>query len=169
MFTETRELLSLRTLAILPIVLFTQTLFVAVVAPDSKISDATGILFHLAVLFLVSRLPGPVWAKAAGFGWLTLDVASGAMSLNDVPHDIAFPVRLGGHILAGVWVITVALLASSPSVRIVGVIVGLWLALYTFVGSVLPEILLAPAGILTLVWFGLVAWQAKPTTPALAT
>lgn len=89
------------------------------------------------------------------------------MTLNNVPYDIAFAVRLGGHVLAGTWIITVSLLSKPRGVRIPGVVVGLWLALFTFFGSVLPVILLAPPGILIVVWFALLARKYK-TTPTSA-
>ncbi len=162
MFSQSREYLSLRTLAIIPIVLFAPTLAIAVVNPTSKISDGLGILFHVAVLFVVSRLPGPVWAKAAGFGWLTLDVACAAMTIHGVPDDIAFPMRLGGHVLAAVWLIAESLLIRSISIRVVGIFTALWLAGYTFFGAGLPQNVLIPSGITTVIWFALIAWQSKP-------
>jgi len=165
MFTPDREVLSFRTIAILPIALFTPTLILGLAMPGSKIGAALGVLFHLSVLFLVSRMPAPLWAKAAGFAWLALDITSGAMTLNDVPYDIAFPVRLGGHILAATWIITASLMSKPRSVRVLGIVVGLWLGLFTFFGSILPAALLGPPGILVVVWFGLLAWKFK-TTPA---
>jgi len=167
MFAPDREVLSFRTIAILPIVLFIPTLILGVALPGSKIGAALGMLFHLSVLFVVSRMPAPAWARAAGFAWLALDITSGAMTLNDVPYDIAFPVRLGGHVLAGTWIMTVSLLCKPRSVRFLGVVVGLWLALYTFFGSALPVILLAPPGTLVVIWFGLLAWNYK-ITPTVA-
>ena len=46
-----------------------------------------------------------------------------------------------------------------PSIRILGVVIGVWLSLYTFFGTVLPVAILAPPGVLTCVWLGLVAWK----------
>jgi hypothetical protein len=171
MLTLDREILSFRTIAILPIALFTPTLILGVALPGSKVGAALGMLFHLSVLFLVSRMPAPDWARAAGFAWLALDITSGAMTLNNVPYDIAFPVRLGGHVLAATWIITAALLCRPRSERILGVVVGLWLGIYTFFGSVLPVSLLAPPGVLVVVWFGLLAWHhdTTPTAPTAPT
>ncbi len=164
MLTKDLEILNFRAIAILPIVLFIPTLILGIADPGSTIGSSLGILFHLSMLFIVSRMPAPTWATAAGFGWLTLDVLSGAMSINAVPHEIAWPVRLGGHILGGVWLVTTSLLSRWPIIRFVGVLTGLWLAIYTFFGTVLPSSFLIPPGILLIVWLGLLAWKHK-TTP----
>ncbi|MGW5640882.1 hypothetical protein ACWEWQ_40175, partial [Streptomyces sp. NPDC003832] len=127
MLSPSRELLGFRTLAILPPVLFTPSLVSFAVAPGTVGAEYTGILFHLAILFVVARLPAPEWARAAGYGWLTLDILSAVMTINEVPHEIAWSVRLGGHVLAGVWFITTSLLAAPRGVRVVGVVLGAWL------------------------------------------
>ncbi|MEC3980071.1 hypothetical protein [Amycolatopsis sp. H20-H5] len=162
MLTLDREYVGFRPLAILPIILFAPTFVSYAVAPGAIGFEYTGILFHVSILFLVSRMDGPLWAKAAGFGWLALDIATGALLINHVPHDIAFPLRLGGHVMCGIWMATVSLLAVSKVIRIVGAIAGAWLSLYTFVSPVLPTLFLAPASILLLVWFGLLAWKYHP-------
>ncbi|WP_220449122.1 hypothetical protein [Nonomuraea mesophila] len=41
------------------------------------------------ILFLVSRLEAAPWAKAAGYGWVTLDVLAGILMINAVEHDTA--------------------------------------------------------------------------------
>lgn len=164
MLSKDREILSFRQVAILPVLLFVPTMLAFVLFPGTKISNVIGIFFHLAALFVVSRMPAPQWAKACGFGWLVLDVLCGAMIMNDVPHAIAWPVRLGGHILAGIWVVTASLLCRYWDLRIVGVVTGLWLAGFTFFATVLPVSLLGPPGVLTCVWFGLLAWH-YPVTP----
>ncbi|MBP2334903.1 hypothetical protein JOF41_001081 [Saccharothrix coeruleofusca] len=53
------------------------------------------------ILFLISRMDAPMWAKAAGFGWITLDVLAGALLINEVPAELPDQIRLGGHIPAG--------------------------------------------------------------------
>ena len=164
MLSKDRELLSFRQIAILPIVLFVPTMLSFVLFPGTKISNVLGIFFHLAALLVVGRMPAPEWAKAAGYGWLVLDILCGAMIINDVPHSIAWPIRLGGHIFAGVWLVTVSLLRPPLGIRIVGVVTGVWLATYTFFGTVLPVTVLGPPGVLTCVWFGLLAWH-YPRTP----
>ena len=162
MFRESREIFSFRTTALLAIATALPGVVAVAVFPRSGARDAFGILFHLTMFFVVSRLPGPAWAKAAGFGWLILDIACGAMMLNGVPHDIAWPVRLGGHLLYGMWIIAVSLLCTDRSVSVLGVIIGLWLSLYTFFGAGHPESLIGPPGVLTLVWIALLAGKYRP-------
>ncbi len=165
MLTKDKEILSFRQVAILPIVLFVPTMVAFVLFPGTKISNVLGLFFHLAALFVVARMPAPEWAKASGYGWLVLDVLCAAMIINDVPHAIAWPVRLGAHIFAGVWLITVSLLCLPKSIRIVGVVTGgVWLAAFTFFATMLPVTLLGPPGVLTCIWFGLAAWH-YPRTP----
>jgi hypothetical protein len=72
-----REYLSFRAIAILPLLLFLPALVSFFTDPGSVWPEYPGILFHLSILVLVSRMDAPAWAKAAGFGWLTLDVLSG--------------------------------------------------------------------------------------------
>jgi hypothetical protein len=163
MLIAQRELLSFRTLAILPIVFFLPPLVSFFVAPGAVWIEYPGILFHLAILFLISRMDAPQWAKAAGYGWITLEVLTGVLLINEVPEGIAWPVRLGGHILAGVWIVTASLLARSRAIQVAGVIVGSWLALYSFGSHYLPEPFLYPASILMIVWLGLLAARYEPT------
>jgi hypothetical protein len=64
-----------------------------------------GIVSHLSLLFWVSRLPAPSWARAAGFGWLSIEIIVGVLGINDVPDSISHPMRLRGHVLAGTWIL----------------------------------------------------------------
>lgn len=163
MLSKDQEILSFRQIAILPILLFVPTILTFVLFPGTKISNVLGIFFHIAAFLVVARMPAPEWAKAAGYGWLVLDVLCGVMIVNDVPYSIAWPVRLGGHVLAGLWLVPVSLLCAPLYLRIVGVVTGLWLAAYSFFGTILPVTLLAPPGVLTCVWFGLLAWHYRRT------
>lgn len=110
-----------RALAIAAILCFVLVVINFALAPGAFWADYPGILFHLAMFLLIAKLPAPEWARAAGYGWLVLDVMIGALTLNHVPHDIADYVRLGGHIFAGIWLVTAALSGSRPF-SIVGVL-----------------------------------------------
>ncbi|MFB7085727.1 hypothetical protein [Streptomyces sp. NPDC056296] len=147
-----------RTLAIAPIILFTPSLVSFVIAePGVKWPEYTGVFFHLAILLLISRMSAPDWAKAAGYGWIALDVLTGIMTINDVPYEITWPVRLGGHVLAGVWIVMSSAHARQRSLRIIGGLTGLWLGAYSFIANVAPEPVLYPASMLIIVWFTLLA------------
>ena len=129
-----------------------------VVTPRPWWLDYAGIAFHLAMFMLVAKLDAPDWAKAAGYGWLFLDVTTGIMTLNHVPYSTAIYVRLGGHIFSGIWLI-VASLSGSRALQIVGVISGVWLMGYSFVSPFYPMKVLGPQSMLVLVWLAIVAWQ----------
>ncbi|MFE2754872.1 hypothetical protein ACFXGA_23005 [Actinosynnema sp. NPDC059335] len=144
-------------MALLPLVLFLPAVIAFFVDPDVVWGEYLGVFFHLSILFLVPRLDAAPWARAAGYGWVALDVLAGILMINDVEHDTAWAVRLGGHVLAGVWIVAASLVSRAWPVRVVGVVTGTWLAAYSFVGTVLPESFLRPAGILILVWFALLA------------
>lgn len=162
MLDSRRHYLSLRAAALLPLVLFFPVVIAFFVNPNVAWGEYLGVFFHLSILFLVSRLEAAPWAKAAGYGWVTLDVLAGILMINDVPYDTAWAVRLGGHVLAGVWIVSSSLVSRAWPVTVVGTITGLWLASYSFVGDVLPESFLSPAGICIVIWFALVAICHRP-------
>lgn len=150
--------LSTRTLAIVPIVLFLPTLVsFAVSEPGAVWVEYPGVFFHLAILLLIARLDAPAWAKAAGYGWIAIDVLSGIMSINEVAYDITWPVRLGGHVLAGTWILMSSVHARHQATRVVGALTGLWLGSFSFVANIAPHLLLAPSSLLIIVWFVLLA------------
>lgn len=162
MFDRSRTYLSLRAVAILPLVLFAPAVVAFFTDPEVPWGEYLGVFFHLSILFLVSRLDGAAWAKAAGYGWVALDVLAGILMINQVDYDTAWAVRLGGHVLAGTWIVASSLVNRSRIVAIVGVITGLWLGGYSFVGTLLPEEALRPAGIFILVWFAAIAIFDRP-------
>ncbi|WP_344499649.1 DUF2316 family protein [Streptomyces enissocaesilis] len=154
---------SFRALAIAPIILFIPSLVsFAIAEPGVKWPEYTGIFFHLTIMLLISRMDAPDWAKAAGYGWIALDVLTGIMTINDVAHDIAWPVRLGGHVLAGVWIVMSSAYARQRSIRIIGGLTGLWLGTYSFIANIAPEPVLYPTSMLIIVWFTLLAVMYQP-------
>lgn len=176
MLDHRRHYLSLPAVALLPLALFLPAVIAFFVNPEVAWGEYLGVFFHLSILFLVSRLKAAPWAKAAGYGWVTLDVLAGILMINDVPHDTAWAVRLGGHVLAGVWIVASSLVCEAWPVRVVGVITGGWLGSYSLVADAVPEPFLRPAGICILVWFALLAFfhrsagerSAEPASPAAA-
>lgn len=128
------------------------------VAPGAWWVDYPGILFHLAMFMLVAKLDAPDWAKAAGYGWLFLDVTTGVLTLNHVPRDLAINVRLGGHIFAGIWIATVSL-SGSRLIRIVGVLMSALLFGYTFLSPFLPLKALSATSFLYLIWLATISVQ----------
>jgi hypothetical protein len=164
MFREGRDVLSFKAIAALAGVLFAATLLFAGLLGLPDVGNVTGILFHVAMVVVVGTLPAPLWARGAGFGWLALDICCGAMMLYGVPFDIAWPVRLGGHILAGMWLLTVSGLCTDRVIRYIGFIPGLWLPLVTFFAqdNQTSKSLLGPPGVLVILWLLLVAAKFDP-------
>jgi hypothetical protein len=144
---------------LIPIAFFIPTLVAIGLGAPEWVNSPFGILFHLSLLPVVSRLPVPDFARAAGYGWLTLDTACGVMLYYGVAFDVAWPIRLAGHLFAAIWLISASVTTRHWSIRIVGVLTALWLASYTFFFFALPESYLGPPGVLTCVWLALVAWR----------
>ena len=166
MLDPNRPYLSFRILAVLPIVLFTPTLVAFAVAEPGVIwAEYPGVFFHLSILFVIFRMRTPTWTKAAGLAWITLDVLAGITSINGVPYDITWPIRLGGHVFAGTWIATSSLFAAHRSIRVVGVLTGVWLGGYSFVANIAPVPVLYPTSLLLVVWFALLAWRYDPRKP----
>ncbi|MBY3465809.1 hypothetical protein HFN80_17690 [Rhizobium laguerreae] len=157
---------SARTSAISAIAMFVPVTFAIILLPRTWWTEYLGILFHLALFLLVPRLSAPDWAKAAGYGWLLLDVTVGIMALNQVPQEVTMPIRLGGHVFAGLWIVS-ASFAGSAAMKLVGVIAGVWLFSFSFVSPFLPYKALAPATLMVLLWLAIIALQngSKRTGP----
>ena len=153
-FQVDRPYASLKVLGVLPAIMF---VFI-IIFNGTKLSGAIGILYHLIILGIVTRLKAPIWAKAAGFGWLTLDVCCGIMTLCNVEEAVANPVRLGGHVLCGIWIASVCLFCKNRILKYLGFFIAAWLALYSFFGGVLPMSMLTVPGILVVVWLALMGF-----------
>ncbi len=162
--TDPARSLSPRLIAAAALLFFAPVVVSFAVAPGAAwVRNYPGIFFHLAIFLLVAKLEAPEWAKAAGYGWLVLDVMTGVLTLNGVPYEIYNFVRLGGHIFGGIWIATASLSGSRP-MMIVGVITGVYLSAYTFVSPFVSMKVLGPNAILVLVWLAIIAWQngSKP-------
>lgn len=157
MLDSQRRYVGLRYIALLPLALFVPVVLALLIDPSVVWGEYLGVFFHLSILLLVSRLDAAPWAKAAGYGWVVLDVLAGILMINDISYETAWAVRLGGHVLAGVWIVASSLVSRSWLVRVAGLVSGVWLGGYSFVGTTVPEEFLSPAGIVTAVWFGLLA------------
>lgn len=157
--TDPARSISVRSIAIAAFLFFLPVVISIIVAPGAAWGrNYPGILFHLALFLLVAKLEAPEWARAAGYGWLVLDVMTAVLTLNGVPHEIYDFVRLGGHIFGGIWIATASLSGSRP-VKVIGLIAGIWLAAFTFVSPFLPLTVLGPTSPLILAWLAIIAWQ----------
>jgi len=113
------------------------------------------VLFHVVLFPVVAVLPSTNWAKAAGYGWLILDIASNVMQLNGVDQQITSALRYGGHIPAILWII-VASLRCNTAIMIVGILQALVMGSYSFVAPWVPMWYLYPAMILLIIWLLLI-------------
>lgn len=111
---------------------------------------------HLLLFPVVAALPAPRWAKAAGYGWLVIDIATDIMQLNGVPKTTYLGMRYGGHISAALWLAS-ASWETTGAFRIIGWLVALDLAIYSFIAFLpLTFIVLFPSLVLLPLWFLLV-------------
>lgn len=166
MFDSSHPYLSLRGIALLPLILFTPIVIAFFVDPHVSWGEYLGVFFHLSIVFLVARLDAASWARAAGYGWVTLDVLAGVLAINGIPADIVWAVRLGGHVLAGTWIVAASLVNRSRVVTFFGVLTGIWLGGYSLVATSVPEEALRPAGICIVLWFAAIAFlDRSPAQP----
>ena len=85
---------SIRSVSIIALLLWAPVVASFRFAPGARWAAYVGIFYHLAVFLLVFKLPAPAWARAAGCGWLLLDVAAGTLQINQVQ-----PPAIAQHIL----------------------------------------------------------------------
>jgi hypothetical protein len=116
-----------------------------------------GVAPHLLLFPVVAMLPAPRWARAAGYGWLVVDVATDIMALNGVPVSTYLPMRYGGHVSAALW-IAVASWHTRGASRSIGLLLALDLGGYSFVAPFDPTHFtgLLPSFVLLPVWLVLV-------------
>ncbi|WP_157507081.1 hypothetical protein [Ktedonobacter racemifer] len=121
----------------------------------SELFCVLGIATHMTLLPVVDALPGPRWGKAAGYGWIAIDMATEIMQLNGVPHATYIALKYGGHISAAVWFAT-ASWRQKGTMRVVGLLLALVLGGYSFVApfdpthfiGLLPSLVLIPTWII---------------------
>jgi hypothetical protein len=114
-----------------------------------------GITPHLLLFPVIAALPAPAWAKAAGWGWLVVDIATDIMTLNGVAASIDLSLKYGGHISATLWVV-VASWQAKGTARLCGLLLALNLGSYSFLAAFVPAVALAPSLVLLPGWLGLV-------------
>lgn len=111
---------------------------------------------HLILFPVIAALPAPDWSRAAGYGWLVLDIATDIMQLGGVPKLSYLSLRYGANIAAAIWIASASWQARG-AIRIIGGIVAFTLALYSFIAFIpLAFVILVPSLILLPLWFVLV-------------
>ena len=126
--------------------------------PPPRWLEYVGVGFHLSLLPLAAQLPAPPWARAMGYAWLAVDSIVGGALLNGTPRPAAMPYRLGGHMLAGVWLAGASQALPTPA-RWLGRTLALCLGGHTLVAPLTkgkPPVLLYAAGPLLVGWLAVV-------------
>lgn len=121
-----------------------------------------GVAFHVALFPVVAALPAPDWGKAAGYGWLVIDIATNVMGINGVADGTTTAMRLGGHIAAAMWIASAAAQARGRT-RLVGLGLATALAAYSFVAPWTGFMGFLPAIMLMIVWLWLSARRLGAT------
>jgi hypothetical protein len=96
-----------------------------------------GVAPHLLLFPIVATLPAPRWARAAGYGWLVVDITTDIMALNGVPITIYLAMRYGGHVSAALWFASASWQAKGAT-HVVGLLLALDLGGYSFVAPFDP-------------------------------
>jgi hypothetical protein len=115
-----------------------------------------GVAEHLLLFPAVDALPAPRWAKAAGYGWLVIDMATEIMGLGGVAKVTYLSLRYGGHISAAIWIAS-ASWQEKGAMRIVGFLLALDLVVFSFITFIpFSFVILIPSLILLPLWVALV-------------
>ncbi len=59
---------------------------------------------HLILFPVIAVLPVPRWARAVGYGWLVLDIATHVMQLNGAAKLTYLSLRYEANIAAALWI-----------------------------------------------------------------
>ena len=111
---------------------------------------------HLILFPVVAALPAPRWARAVGYGWLVLDIATDIMQLNGVVKPTYLALRYGANVAAALWIAS-ASWQGKGAMRAIGLVVALDLALYSFIAFIpFTFLVLVPSLVLLPLWFVLV-------------
>lgn len=114
-----------------------------------------GVTEHVLVFPIIAALPAPPWARAAGYGWLVIDMATDIMQLNGAVQLTYLSLRYGGHVAAALWMASCAF-QTKGTMRIIGWFVAFDLALYSFIASMpFTFVVLLPSLVLLPLWFWL--------------
>ena len=124
--------------------------------PLAEFDALLAVAEHLLLFPIVAALPAPRWGKAAGYGWLVVDMATDIMQLNGVPALIYLTLRYGGHISSALWAASASWQARG-ALRVVGLLYALDLTMFSFMAFVpLSFVVLLPSLVLLPLWLVLI-------------
>jgi hypothetical protein len=118
---------------------------------NGMIIGIVAVTFHVLLFPVVANLPSTEWARACGYGWIMLDIASNMMQINGVDEHLCSALRYGAHIPAVIWIITSSMHCNRQMLS-VGLVQGVIMAGYSFIAPWAPAWVLYPAMILLIVW-----------------
>lgn len=149
-------------LLVVETVLFVLTMAMAASDKTRVAGEYVGTGFHLLLLPVIAALPIGTVGQGAGLAWVVCDVVAStgliwtARGQAESGAGIFTPVRMAGHLFAGVWVALVSL-ALGGAVLPVGVALALGFAVYTLAAGRLPQKALALPGVLMVAWLLIIA------------
>jgi hypothetical protein len=157
------------TLAYASAVLFLALFISGGLQAPSPISPILGLVCHLIVLPIIAAWPAPAWARAAGYGWLVIDVTTNVAAWNLAPMGLISAnlqltnalfdaLRQGIHVNASVWIAAASWNAPGAA-RPVGLGVAFFLTVTALAGPWLPVWFVYPGFALLVVWFALLGRQ----------
>src|SRR2546430_4889450 len=90
---------------------------------------------HLILFPVIAALPAPPWARAVGYGWLVLDIATDIMQLNGAVKLTYLSLRYGANVAAALWIASASWQAKG-AIRLVRCFVALDLVIYSFIAFI---------------------------------
>jgi hypothetical protein len=113
-------------------------MFIAKKSQKLWLGNCLGILYHIALAPVIEALPAPEFVKMAGYVWIFCDAMIDVASINSMSEENVWALRMGIHIPASIWIIGSSLgMTAIPLV--VGVILGVLLAIHAVVGPKIPD------------------------------
>jgi len=147
-------------------------LFVALIAAFSSLGGGApsgpmllaigviGVASHVVLLPVVAALSAPEWARAGGYAWIAIDAMLNVARVNGAASSVIDPLRLGGHISAGIWMLMAASEGAGP-VCIVGVPLAVVLMAHALTSQWIPPWILFIPFMTIPVWLTLVGVRLR--------
>jgi hypothetical protein len=133
--------------------------------PLMALIGALGVSSHLVLLPVVCASGSTGWTRACGYSWIAIDVMLNVAAVNGMALPSLMPLRLGGHVLAAVWIADAAVWAGGL-VKAVGIVLAALLAFHALAAPWIPAWFLFIPFALIPAWLALVGWQLqRRTTP----
>lgn len=100
--------------------------------------NCVALIYHLALVPVVRRLPGPIEIRMSGYLWTFFDALIDVISINHIGEDNVWALRMGVHLFAAIWMVGTSIqLKGAP--RYIGVPMGSLLLIHAIFGADLAE------------------------------